>query len=231
MRIHEASARPGFLWRRLIFLPILMSTSLVCAAQSVGGPAGSFALAARLGRAGTLVYPNAVGTTTPTPSTNVPLRKPDSLDAPGLYVWRDGDGSWNIGLVGSGDTIAFSGELTSPAPISIDPVQNDGNVLQPENPNRARFDFVAVGKVSRIARFRTDADSIDFEVHVNGSDETAQVFVGSTKLNPGRTSFQIAEQASGGGPAQNASPTQQPPATSQATSGAANGGGPGQVRP
>ncbi len=211
---------------------VMTVASLHGAAQSGGGANGSTASVQRTGRAGALVYPNGVTTTKAdaTQSASVPLRIPTSFDSAGIYVWKDTDGSWSLGLISPDNGMSFAGEIIASSAITIEPADNSDGTLQGVNASHARLEFAPAGKVTHIVRFRTDAHWIDFSLYANGTDGFAPVFIGSSNLNPTSMPFRIVEQARGLGATLILQQTASPEQPSEVSSSTGTGAGPGVGR-
>jgi hypothetical protein len=226
----------SYVLRSWIGIAVVMTASLYCAAQSGGGSGGLASAVQRPGRAASLAYPDAVKTNSSVEARldSVPLRKPTSLDSAGIYVWKDSEGVWNLGLISFEEVISISGEVRATKPVTVDALENSDGALRALSPTNVKLDLAPASNVHRVLRFTTDADWIEFDFKVNGVQDVSRVFIGSGKTTPARMPFRILEQAATG-----ASPevqkgekgTQQSRSSSEVGSGVGNGGGPGQRRP
>ena len=221
----------------ILMIPVvlLIASSPRAAGQSGGGATGPVGLVQRSGRAGTLTYPKPIGNSSsdPTRSKTVPLREPASFDSPGIYVWKNSDGSWNLRLISASNGTTFGADVRAAGPIVIDTSETfDGALLAVSG---SRLEFIANHNVNQILRFRSDADWIEFDLRVNGVQHPESVFLGSSRITPNRVPFRIAEQATDPRGTVNGRPAevinQQLRPSSDMNFATGSGAGPGQRRP
>lgn len=190
--------------------------------QTSGGSAGGTNLAVqRYTQVGDLSYPGNLSQAIA--PTIVALRKPPTLDQPGVYIWRDDDGSWCMGLVSVANTLSFSGTLSAQRLIVADAPSNAA--LQPISEQQARLNLEVPPNTLRVIRFQAAAGSVEFDVHVSSASEQPGVFIGSGRVSPVSSPFRIAEARV---PMRGGSLQQNDP---QSMRGGVSGGGSGEAGP
>lgn len=195
--------------------------------QTAGGSASGSGLAvARNTAVGAITYPE--NPSQASAATIVALRKSPTLDQPGVYIWRDADGTWCMGLLSVDNNESFFGTLSAQELIGIDDASKAA--LKPLSEQQARLSLDLPPNTLRIIRFQAATSSVEFDVHVSGTSEHPGVFIGSCKVTPLSSPFRITEARvpmSAGSLQQN-----DPQSTHDRVSGGGSGeAGPGRRRP
>ncbi len=117
------------------------------------------------------------------------LVEPLRFDREGVYVWRNVEGIWNIRLV-SDDEFLLSGNISTSGNLEFITENNEFFLLESSSEALIKQKSIP-GKDMNPAQFKVTGPNVDFDISIDGKQDSSLIYLGIKGRNPKHIPFRL----------------------------------------